>query len=440
MAEGESLYIDEKHPLYVSTGIEYLLNKKIEETETEATIFVENTFVRDLLIKKSDLMAAALKKSVRIVHDETIKAPIDEEPRTATKKAQPKGDATGIQPFADYIATPYFVSKSNETAYKVSQMFLKKQAKGIIFLHGETGTGKSHLLHLMAKDAIDLGGRVYLNSSHAFIETIKGYFTKKDVGFIAPYTDNHFFILDDFQIFNKEFSRGYYDTLFEVINSLMLKGRNIVFCSDIDIANFTLLPDRIISRLHMSYAADIKLPDMELKKQFFEFYAKKIEVDDIVTEDAKEIVLHSTRTLRDVVGALHMCLMLNKDGELPVRELFNKLKEVGGRKGGVFGRVYAMLAEYYGVSETETKKGKKGYRPRNLGKLHSVLYYLFHDKMDIRALRQKLEIEARRHGYTLDYGQKNFTEIKDREIRDHIETIIQEREDRTVSLFHEDME
>jgi chromosomal replication initiation ATPase DnaA len=292
----------------------------------------------------------------------------------------------------------------------------------------------------MAKEAIDLGGRVYLNSSHAFIETLKGHFTKKDIGFIAQYADNHFFMLDDFQIFNKDFSRGYYDTLFEVINSLMLKGRNIIFCSDINMAHFALLPDRIISRLHMSYAADIKLPDMDLKKQFLEYYAKKIEIEDKLTEDAKQIVLHSTRTLRDVAGALHICLMLNKDGELQVRDLFNKLKEVGGRKGDILDSVYAILTEYYGVSEKETAKNKKGYRPRSLGKVNSVLYYLFHDKGDVRTLRQRLEIEAKRHSYTLEYGQKNFNEIKDREIRDQIETIIQEREDRTVSLFNDEME
>lgn len=57
-------------------------------------------------------------------------------------------------------------------------------------------------------------------------------------------------------------------------------------------------------------------------------------IEEIVTEEAKQIILLSTRTLRDVAGALHMCLMLNKDGDLPVRELCNKLKEVGGRKGG----------------------------------------------------------------------------------------------------------
>ncbi len=438
MKNGKWDYIDEKHPLYMSTRIEYLLNKKIQEAEIEATIFVENTFVRNLLLEKRQLMVDTLKKPVHIVVDETIKAPAEEGLKLAAVKAQSKGSATGIQPFSDYIAIPYFVSKSNENAFKASQLFLKKKAKGIMFLHGETGTGKTHLLHLMAKEAIDLGGRVYLNSSHAFIEELKDHFTKKDIGFIAQYADNHFFMLDDFQIFNKEFSKGYYDTLFEVINSLMLKGRNIIFCSDIDMADFTLFPDRIISRLHTSYVADIKLPDIEIKKQFLDFYARKIEIEEIITEDAKQIVLHSTKTLRDVVGALHMCLMLNKDGELPVRELFNKLKGVGGRKGGTFHRVYAMLAEYYGVSEKETTKNKKGYRPRSLGKLNSVLYYLFHDKMDIRTLRQKLNILARKHSYTLDYGQKNFTEIKDREIRDQVETIIQEREDRTVSLFHED--
>ena len=431
--EKRLLNIDESHMLYVVTRIKYLLNNKIREDKNEATIFVESTFIKEQLTKKRQLLVDALEKQINIVVDETLAK------ETKSLKVK-KGMATGILPNPDYVSTPYFVSKGNEAAYKIVQLSLQGKAKGIIFISGNSGTGKSHLLHLMAHEAIGGGYSVYLNSSYSFIEKLKEHFAKKETGFASMYARNNFFILDDFQIFNKDFTAGYQDALFEIMNNLMLNGRNIVFSSDIRIGSFTLLPERILSRLNTSYAPELEFPDTELKRKFLEYYAKKIEIEDMLTEETIEGIVHFSKTLRDVMGASHMCRLLSLDGEFQVWELLNRLKAAGGFvEGNAFNSISTILYEHYGVSDPEVKLKSGQFRPRNLGKANSVLYYLFHEKMDLKVLRNKLQIVGKKHAYNIQYGEKNYKEITDKYLKNKIETLIKEKEKelKTLSMLSE---
>ncbi len=419
------------------------MQRKIEEIQSECTIMddpdklfgvlnspllygsVIKLFKESIvIITQSSVQAELLKEhSQRIKEyfnkpglDFLIKDPMEnkENERNAPVKiAKSKGELNGYI-IQDYIDTPYIIGTSNELAYAMKNRIIKNG--GVMYCFGETGTGKSHLLHQMAHEALLDKQNVFMRSGNDFVEYIKSeyYNNPKE---ISKYD---FIIIDDFQYLNKKELTFIHDPLFEILNQQINMNKKMVFSSDnTPYISSTYYHDRIISRLMSGYVCKIDLPDSKMKEQYVDYYTKKNNID--APDEIKAFVVDMAKSLRVVKAILGYCQVLYEQKQLNMDKLIeitqkiygNPLKIKKNKEEEFVHQLFTLLREYFGISEEETHR-TGARKPRIIALLDSVLYHVMKDIIkDKKALRKLLNIQINAEIYYKKKGQEAYEKLND---------------------------
>lgn len=389
----------------------FFLNTYIEEREEDVVLYVESAGMKDLLRDKTKPLEEFYKKPIVILIDATPYKAVPEAP--APKVGKLMGSSFLIQ---EYIDTPYFLGESNNFAFTTADKFLSESnSQNIFFVYGGVGTGKSHLLHQMAYKAIQNGASVYLNNSNVFLEDIKDNFGKDRsiFRFISMFGGFDYCIVDDFQKFDNKNLAFAADIIFEIINTIISKGKRVVFSSDVSPYMYSFLHDRIQSRLLMGYTCEIKMPDDRVKAQYIDHYSNLYQVS--LADDIRKFISGSTRNIREVKMLLNICEMLHMGQNLNLEALIRKTPQsvadvIEIKSQDLFHNVYSILRDYFGAPLHPSPSKKRNVAT---GKVDSATYYLLAEKMQQRELRERLKIDPKHHGYYMKRGMEQYEALPD---------------------------
>lgn len=434
--------ITENHPLAKGdSGLSlYVVGSFIEEDEESLRLYVRNFFLKNQLQDpESDFIKKIAEISGKTDISIIVNADLFKEREIAETTGRPKQQIfpDGMAPSPQYTSAPPLISKCNESAYKAVEQFLENNAKGFLFVTGSVGTGKSHLLHYMAAEARKRKRLFYLNNLSGFIDQLKLYFSRKD-RFVEIYNDCDFFIIDEFQGLNKPYNEGYFAPIFEILNNLMLNARSIIISSDKPMNWYTLLPDRLLSRMKSGYQVEISMPDIGMKEQFIQRYE---EANGYRFPQEIRVMLLQFQDLRSLHGA-----MLFSTPGLPgaIKELdalilrIKSLNASSSNLGDNYEKALMLLMEYFGVetlnssADRKSKDKKKQYTPRNQGRCRAVLYYLFRDITPEHLLVKHFQMDRRRKTDTYEYGKKNFDAIQDENLRNVLRRLTEVHQQETM--------
>jgi chromosomal replication initiation ATPase DnaA len=336
----------------------------------------------------------------------------------------------------EYVETPYIVGPSNEFGYSVVQKLINSQEGAIVYIYGETGTGKTHLLHLLTHRAVASGKNVYLRSTNAFVDHVKENYFKTKRAFLTQHKQWDFTIIDDFQYLMNLDLKFMPDPLFEIINQQVSTGKVIVFSSD---TSPNLAPpyfhDRIINRIMSGYVSYLQLPDAGMKKQYIDFYTKKHEFT--IPIEIANYVISVSKNLRAVKGILGYCNVLFEQNMLNL----DKLEELTSRIYGniasarqtteqqLIHRVYSVFVEYFRASTEEirsVREGKIKRKTKAVAAVDNVTYYVLRGVVSSeRELRRHCLIKrnTETHGYAS--GKTLYEAITNQNVKQKIEELIQ---------------
>ena len=135
-----------------------------------------------------------------------------------------------------------------------------------LFIHGNAGLGKTHLLNAIGYQALEMyaGMEVrYVTSETFFTDFINSIRRKRMDEFKARYRTTDILLLDDVQFFNGK--EQILEEFFHTFNSLYESGKQIVITSDRHPRNLTTLEDRLRSRFEWGLLTDIQPPDVETR-------------------------------------------------------------------------------------------------------------------------------------------------------------------------------
>jgi chromosomal replication initiator protein len=178
-------------------------------------------------------------------------------PRPAAARLNPK-----------YTFETFVIGSSNRFAHAAAVAVAEAPAKAYnpLFIYGDSGLGKTHLLHAIGHYAQSFyqGVKVRYVSSEEFTnDFINMIRDGKQDGFRRRYRDVDVLLVDDIQFLeNKE---GTQEEFFHTFNTLHNASKQIVISSDRAPKRLVTLEDRLRSRFEWGLLTDVQPPELETR-------------------------------------------------------------------------------------------------------------------------------------------------------------------------------
>jgi chromosomal replication initiator protein len=205
-----------------------------------------------------------------------------------------------------YTFDTFVIGSSNRFAHAAAVAVAEAPAKAYnpLFVYGDSGLGKTHLLHAIGHYAQSLyqGLKVRYVSSEEFTnDFINMIRDGKQDGFRRRYRDVDILLVDDIQFLeNKE---GTQEEFFHTFNTLHNASKQIVISSDRAPKRLVTLEDRLRSRFEWGLQTDVQPPELETRIAIL----RKKAVQDRLNappEALEYIASRISTNIRELEGAL----------------------------------------------------------------------------------------------------------------------------------------
>ena len=235
--------------------------------------------------------------------------------RTASEKA-------GLNP--KYTFDTFVVGGNNNFAHAASLAVAESPGEvyNPLFLYGDVGLGKTHLMHSIAHFILNKNPKkkvLYVTSetfTNELIEALKKGKTADNESAMAQFRDkyrnNDVLLIDDIQfIIGKESTQ---EEFFHTFNHLHTSGKQIIISSDKPPKDIETLEARLRTRFEWGLIADISAPDYETRMAILR---RKIELDHLdryhIPEEVLTYIAENIKSnIRELEGSLNKLIALYK--------------------------------------------------------------------------------------------------------------------------------
>ncbi len=295
--------------------------------EHEVLLGVPNKLIRDRIESRflgliQDTVTGTLGRDLT-VHLQVL-APLDDQGPTADEADGPDAPPAGrtaVRPAASsvrpenggfpvldprYTFETFVIASSNRFAHAAAQSVAESPARSYnpLFIYGDAGLGKTHLLHAIGNYVLEnFSGRnvryvtteTYMNE---FVDAIRHSST---TAFKRRYRECDVLLIDDVQFMERKESLQ--EEFFHTFNSLYGASKQIVLTSDRPPKSIATLEDRLRSRFLSGLITEVQPPELETRLAILQTKAEheQVAVPDEVLEF---IATHVKENIRELEGAL----------------------------------------------------------------------------------------------------------------------------------------
>ncbi|ERK73118.1 MULTISPECIES: chromosomal replication initiator protein DnaA [Leifsonia] len=302
---------------------------------------VPNEFTRGMIEQRSrvPLLSAigALDEALAVntfaivvnpeIQQETMAGPVEPEPAPYLENASPM-----VSPPTEITAPPrngdtrlnskysfdnFVIGQSNRFAHAAAVAVAEAPAKAYnpLFIYGDSGLGKTHLLHAIGHYAMSLypGIRVRYVSSEEFTnDFINSIANNRGSSFQARYRNIDILLIDDIQFLQRAVETQ--EAFFHTFNTLHDHNKQVVITSDLPPKHLTGFEDRMRSRFEWGLITDVQVPDLETRIAILRKKAQseKIQVPDDILEFMASKVSSNIRELEGTLIRVTAFASLNR--------------------------------------------------------------------------------------------------------------------------------
>jgi chromosomal replication initiator protein len=340
------------------------------------TFTVNQEFIKKHIIEHyMDIMTDALNKvtNTNVSFNIILESEINNLENDTTKKKDKleKQSATNANLNPNYTFENFLVGKSNKFAYKAARMTAEAPGSyNPLFLYGESGVGKTHLMHAIGNYLIENSDKKVLYiTSDKFVDEYTRIFRYSDKlnfekidAFKEKYRNVDVLMIDDIQFLSTA-PKGQ-EEFFNTFNELHNAGKQIIIASDRPVDDLTSFENRLITRFNWGLTANITTPDYDLRVSIIKNkLAFNEAVNDIPEEVVEYIANNFDSDIRKLEGAITRVLayssMFNKGIitlDIAVEALKDQIKGHSTYKNDIQ-RIQRVVCDYYKIS-IEQMKGK----------------------------------------------------------------------------------
>lgn len=281
-----------------------------------------------------------------------------------------------------YTFETFIIGPFNELAYAASQTIIKTpgSAYNPLFIYGETGRGKTHLMQAIGNKikANFPDKKVFYMTSERFgNELLTALQEGKGQQFKEKYRKYDVLIMDDVQFFSGK--EKFQEEFFHLFNLYKDMNKQLIFSSDKHPNVIPGLEDRLRGRFNAGMVLDIPEPDHESRMYIVraKCASYNITLNPEVTEHIAATIKDNIREIEGVVNII-ACQTQFKSRELSLNEVRNILKNnTKPKKLLSVKEVVKTVSEFYNLPEesiyNKTRR-KEVVKPRQV-----VMYILRED-------------------------------------------------------------
>lgn len=244
----------------------------------------------------------------------TVELTIPEE----VKKDKPATDNILVDTKYEYTFDTFIVGSSNKFAHAAALAVATNPAEAYnpLFLYGNSGLGKTHLMLAIGNDLKQSNPDIkvlYVKGDDFTNELIESIQNATTAEFRQKYRQTDVLLVDDVQfIGGKERTQ---EEFFHTFNELFTNKKQIVLTSDRPPREIKTLEDRLRTRFESGLMADIQPPDLETRIAIIKRKAQLLEftISDDVCEYIASNLKNNIRQLEGTVKRLKARCMLNGD-------------------------------------------------------------------------------------------------------------------------------
>lgn len=248
---------------------------------------------------------------------------IDAAPATLAATVAPPPEITAPARSSDtrlnskYSFDNFVIGQSNRFAHAAAVAVAEAPAKAYnpLFIYGDSGLGKTHLLHAIGHYAMSLypGIRVRYVSSEEFTnDFINSIANNRGSSFQARYRNIDILLIDDIQFLQRAVETQ--EAFFHTFNTLHDHNKQVVITSDLPPKMLTGFEDRMRSRFEWGLITDVQVPDLETRIAILRKKAQseKIQVPDDILEFMASKVSSNIRELEGTLIRVTAFASLNR--------------------------------------------------------------------------------------------------------------------------------
>ena len=347
------------------------------------------------------------------IDDPSSVAPPPEQPQQQyVEVATPRRNESRLNP--KYSFDNFVIGGSNRFAHAAAVAVAEAPAKAYnpLFIYGESGLGKTHLLHAIGHYAENLfqGIQVRYVSSEEFTNDFINSIANNTVAaFNKRYREIDILLIDDIQFLQGKDSTQ--EAFFHTFNTLHDHNKQVVITSDVPPKHLTGFEDRMRSRFEWGLITDVQAPDLETRIAILKKKAQseKLHVPNDVLEYIASKVSSNIRELEGILIRIMAFANLNRtaiDMDL-VQTVLKDLIAVGDDNVISPADIINVTADYFKLPVDDLYGSS---RSQAVAIARQIAMYLCREMTDL-SLPKIGQLFGNRDHTTVMYANKKITQL-----------------------------
>ena len=315
-----------------------------------------------------------------------------------------------------YTFDTFVVGNNNRFAQAAALAVADKpsEAYNPLFLYGDVGLGKTHLMHAIGHQVIKNNPNsnvLYVTSEKFTNQLINAIKDNKNEQFRNKYRNIDVLLIDDIQfIAGKERIQ---EEFFHTFNTLHDNRKQIVISSDRPPKDIPLLEDRLKSRFEWGLIADISIPDYETRLAILR---KKAQTDNIIVDDVilSTIATRVASNIRELEGVFNKLVAFSTlaNGPITIEMAEKAINDISAQKEKVISADYIqdVVAKYFNINKKDLKSSK---RSNDIAYPRQIAMYLCREVAGLSFPKIGEEFGKRDHTTVMHGCNKIEKEIKE---------------------------